>query len=97
MLMPESRIHSHDQHMVEIWEDFFQNRRRSSRVNCPSSTFSKRLNALPRAVQIVVTFPMNKKCGRAGLSKLVQENVRIGNHQVRLQRQGAGVGAGGLK
>src|ERR1035437_6765154 len=87
MLMSEARIHSHDQHLIEVWEYFFQNRCRGSGVNCHSSAFSKSLNTLHRAVQIVVTFPMNEKRIRAGLGKLVEETIRIGNHQVRLQRQ----------
>ena len=61
MLMSEARIHSHDQHLIEVWEYFFQNRRRGSGVNCHSSAFSKSLNTLHRAVAIVVTFPMNEK------------------------------------
>src|SRR4030095_16591946 len=38
-------------------------------------------------MQIVLVFPTHKKRIRPSLGKLVQEKVRVGNHQVRLQRQ----------
>src|SRR5262250_2118260 len=33
MLMPESRVHGHDQYLVDVLHDFFENRRGSRRVN----------------------------------------------------------------
>src|SRR5215471_10682326 len=87
MLMSETRIHSHDQHLIKIRKYFFQHRCWSSWVNGHSSAFCKSLNTLHRTVQIVVTFPMNEKRCRAGLGELFEEKIRIRNHQVSLERQ----------
>ena len=40
MLMPESRIHCHDQHLVEVLQDFLEDGGRSSRVDGDADTFS---------------------------------------------------------
>ena len=61
MLMPESRVHRHDQHLVEVLHDFFQNGRRSRRVDGDADPFSQRLDALQGARQIVVAFPVDQK------------------------------------
>src|SRR4030095_16471655 len=74
MLMSKARIHSHDQHLVEIWENFFQDRRRSSRVYCHSNASSKRLNALHRTVESVWYFPKEQKWGWSR-----PQQTRLGN------------------
>ena len=46
MLMPESRVHGHDQYLVDVLHDFFENRRGSRRVNGDPDAFSQRSDAL---------------------------------------------------
>src|SRR5439155_9686330 len=87
MLMPEAGVDSHDQHLLNILQDFLQHRGRGCRVYDHSSPFTQCLDALYGTVQIAVAFPVNEERIRAGLDELVQEQVRIRDHQVNLQRQ----------
>jgi len=61
MLMAEARIHSHDQHLIQIGQNFFQHRRRSCGIDRHSGATSETLNALNRTVQVIVAFPVNEK------------------------------------
>ena len=40
MLMPESRAHGHDQDLVEVWHDVFENRRRRCGIDGDPDAFS---------------------------------------------------------
>lgn len=59
--MSETRIYSHDQHLVEIRQKLFQHGRGSCRVNRNSYPSTQALDALHCAMQIVVPFPVNEK------------------------------------
>ena len=61
MLMPESRVHRHDQHLVEVLHDFFQHRRGRRRVDGDADPLSQGLDALHGARQVVVAFPVDQE------------------------------------
>ena len=73
MLMPETRIDRHDQHLFDISYDLLQHRGWGCRVDGHSSAFAQRLDVLHCAVQIGVAFPMHKKRIRARLDELVKK------------------------
>jgi len=85
--MPESRVHGHNQYLVDVLHDFFENRRRSRRVNGDADAFSQRSDALHGAGQIVVALPVNQKRIGSRLREFFDKEIGIGNHQMRLQRQ----------
>ena len=61
VLMPESRVHRHHQHLVEVLQDFFENGRGGCRIYGDADPFAQFLYALHGARQIVVALPMNQK------------------------------------
>jgi hypothetical protein len=61
MLMPEPRIHGHDQHLVEVLQDLLEDGGGSCRVDGDPDAFSRRLDALHGAREIVVALPMDQK------------------------------------
>ena len=87
MLLSESWVHRHDQHLVEVLQDFLQHGRRSRRVNGDADPFSQPFDALHSARQIVIALPVDQKCIGSGHCKFIDKEIRVRNHQVRLQRQ----------
>jgi len=75
--MPKTRIHGHDQHLVEIRQNLFNHGSGSRRVNRDSCALAEALDALHRAMQIVVPFPVNEKRIGAGLDKKKKKKVRV--------------------
>src|SRR5260370_11933658 len=71
MLMPETRIDRHDQHLFDVLYDFLQHRGWGCRVDGESGTFAQGFDTWHCAVQIGVTFPMNKKRIRPRFDELV--------------------------
>ena len=73
MLVPETRVYRHNQHLGDVRQDFLQNPDGGRRVDDHSGGFIQCLDALHCAVQIRVPFPVNEERIRAGLDKLVQK------------------------
>ena len=69
--MSKTGVDRHDQHLLDILQDFLQHRRGGCRVDGHSGTFTQCLDALNGAVQIGVAFPVNEERIRAGLDELV--------------------------
>jgi hypothetical protein len=61
VLMSESAVHHHDQHLVEVLHDLLQNGRANRRVNGDADPFSQRFDALHGARQIIVALPVDQK------------------------------------
>ena len=70
--MSETRVDRHDQHLLDVLQDFLQHRSRGCRVDDHSCPFAQCLDSLHCAVQIGVTFPVNEKGIRAGIDKLAR-------------------------
>ena len=87
MLMSESGINRHHDHLVQFRQNFLKDQRRRCRVEDHADAFAQRFHALDGAVQIVVALPVNEKRIGTGGDKFVEKEFRIRNHQVRLQRQ----------
>ena len=87
MLVPEAWIHGHDQHKVQIRQHLLQDRSGRRGVDRQPDPFSQTLNPVNRPVQIVIALPVHDERIRAGLNEFIEEEVRVGNHQMRFQRQ----------
>jgi hypothetical protein len=85
--MPETRVDRHHQYLVYVLQDFFQHCRRRRRVDDHAGAFTQRLDALHGAMQISVAFPVHEKRIGPCFDKLLEEKVRVGNHQVGFQGQ----------
>ena len=85
--MPETRIHRHHQYLVEVGQDFFQHSRGSCGVNRYSGAFAQRSDTLHGAMQIVVALLVNQTRVAPGFGEFVEKQIRVGNHQVSLERQ----------
>ena len=85
--MPKSGIHGHDQHLIEVLHDLFENSCGSCWINGDADALSHAFDALHGARQVVVSLPVHQKRVRSGLRKFVDEKIGIENHQVRFQRQ----------
>src|SRR5262249_22107358 len=77
VLMPETRIDRHHQHLLHILQNFLEHRGWSCRVDPNSGSFTQRVNALYRAVQIRIAFPMNEERIGASVGELFQENIWV--------------------
>src|SRR5215831_1005775 len=71
LLVSETRVDGHDEHLIHVWENCFQNRRGSGGINDHSGTFAQCLDVLHCTMQIGVSFPVNKEGIRPGFDKLV--------------------------
>ena len=87
LLVPETRIHGHDQHLVQVLNDLLQHGRRRRRVDGDSGALAERPDPLHRAVQIVVALPVDEERIGAGLDELVQKEIGIRDHQMDLERE----------
>ena len=67
--MPKTGIDRHNEHLVDVRQDFLQHRRWGRRVDDHPSPFAQCLDALHSAVQIAVTFPVDQERIRAGLGR----------------------------
>ncbi len=85
--MTESRINRHDKHLVHIGQDFLDHGCRSGRINNHPGPLAQRLDALDCPMQIIVTLPMHQERIRPSGHELIQEHVRVRDHEVNLQRQ----------
>src|SRR5215831_12523781 len=61
MLMPESRVHGHDQYLVEVLHDFFGHRGGRGRVDGNADALPQRFDALHGTRQVVVALPVDQK------------------------------------
>ena len=87
LLMAEAGIDRHHQHQVDVGEDFDQHLGRRGRVDRHADALFQPGDALDRAVQILISFPVDDERIGAGLGKGVDEQIGIVNHQVDFQRQ----------
>ena len=86
-LMAETWVDRHDQDLVHVLQDFFENRGGAGWVNGYSDALVEGFHALHGTRQIVVAFPVDQKRIRAGLAKLIEEKFGGGDHEVGFQRQ----------
>ena len=87
LLMAEARVDGHDQHLLQVLDDLLEHRSWRRRVDSDRGALAESPDALHRAVQIVVAFPVDEERIGAGRGELVQEEVRVRDHQMRLERQ----------
>src|SRR6202142_675219 len=87
VLVSETRINRHHQYVVDLRQNFFEHCRGSCWIDDNPSTFSVFLDPPYCAIQVAVTLPMDQEGIRTCGDKLFQEQVWIGHHQVRFERQ----------
>src|SRR5438874_11472583 len=87
MLVPETGIDRHDQHLIHFRQDLFQYCGRGCRIDDHSCAFSEFFYPPKRAMQVVVTFPVTEKRIRSGRDKFFQEKVWLRDHHVYLERE----------
>ncbi len=87
VLMSETRVDRHDQHLVHVGQDFLQHRRGRRGIDHDPDPLAERLHALHGAVQVVVAFPVDEQRVRPRLDERFEIRIRIGDHQVRLDRE----------
>ena len=60
VLMPKSGIHGHDQNLIEVLHEVFENGGRSCWINGDADALSHAFDALHGARQIVVSLPVHR-------------------------------------
>src|SRR5580765_5406359 len=82
MLMSETRVDRHDEHLVQVGQNFFEHVGGSRRIDRYAGAFSKGLDILHGSVQVEVAFPVDQERVRAGVHEFLKKEIRIRDHEV---------------
>src|SRR5208282_3172763 len=87
MLLSESRVDRHHQHLVHIRQDLLQNSGRGSRVEDHTGAATELPDLLHGAMQVRIPLPMHENGIRTCDTELLKVEIWVGHHHVRFQRQ----------
>jgi hypothetical protein len=60
LLVAEAGVHSHNQDLIHLRQNFLKDGRRSGWIDHHAGPFPKVLDPPDRAIEIIVAFPMNQ-------------------------------------
>src|SRR5207249_6676063 len=85
VLMSEARVDGHDQDLLHVHEYLFQHGGWRRGIDDHARAFAERFDALYRAMQVGVAFPVDEEGIGSGLGEGLEKRIWVRHHQMRLE------------